>query len=72
VIGHQAAGRAARKTGGCDHERRRREDGSRESLVRTRYRHHAGSTRPVTTPCAARPSRSEAKLLLIQAIARKL
>jgi hypothetical protein len=28
--------------------------------------------RPVTTPRAARPSRSEAKLLLIQAIAREL
>jgi hypothetical protein len=28
--------------------------------------------RPVTTPCAALPSHSEAKLLLIQAIARKL
>ena len=27
--------------------------------------------RPVATPCAARPSRSEAKLLLIQAIARE-
>ena len=27
--------------------------------------------RPAATPCAARPSRSEAKLLLIQAIARE-
>src|SRR3954452_1829586 len=27
--------------------------------------------RPVATPCAAQPSRSEAKLLLIQAIARE-
>ena len=70
MVGDHGAGRAACQSDGRENKRRRREDGSRENPCAPAISTSCRVNPAGTTPSAARPSHSEAKLLPVQAIAR--